>query len=65
MYEVARIIWETPVEEWAKWHRVGANLVGEFKAVNPSPKVWPIHRGAEKFYKEKGIKIKSLAEALG
>lgn len=65
VYEVARIIWETPVEEWSKWHRAGANLVGEFKAVNPSPAVWPVHRGAEKYYKEKGITLKSLAEALG
>jgi len=64
VYEVTRIIWETPASEWAKWHPIGAHMTPEFKASPPSLKLNPLHPGAKKFYDEKGVKIRDLVELL-
>lgn len=64
IYEITRIIWETPPEEWAKWHPVGAHMNEKFKPALPWPKLYKPHPGAKKFYDEHGIKLKDLAELL-
>ncbi len=64
VYEVTRIIWETPAEEWAKWNPMGANMTKKFKPAMPSLKLYKAHPGAKKFYTENNIKLKDLAELL-
>jgi len=64
VYEITRIIWETPAEEWAKWHPMGAHMNEKFKPAVPLPKVFKPHPGARKFYEEHGIEIKNLADLL-
>jgi TRAP transporter TAXI family solute receptor len=65
VYEVARIIWETPMEEWAKWGFVGRNMINKFKPAMPDLKLYQAHPGAKKFYDEHGIKLIDIAELLG
>jgi|GEM_PF-1149086 TRAP transporter TAXI family solute receptor len=64
VYEVTRIIWETPAEEWAKWHPQGAHMNEHFKPAMPSLKLYEPHPGAKKFYGERNIELKDLAELL-
>lgn len=64
VYEITRIIWETPVEEWAKWHPTGAHMTKEFKPAVPSLELYKAHPGAKKFYDEHGIKVRDLADLL-
>ena len=64
VYEVTRIIWETPPEEWAKWHPMGANLSHKFLPGMPSLKLYQPHAGAKKFYDKMGVEIKDLGDLL-
>ena len=64
VYEITRIIWETPAEEWAKWNPMGAHMNATFKAAMPSLKLYQAHPGAKKFYDEHQIELKDLAELL-
>lgn len=64
VYEVARVIWITPADEWAKWHPIGAHMNKTFKAAPPSVKLYTVHAGAQKYYDEQGIKVQSLSELL-
>ena len=64
VYEITRIIWETPAEEWAKWNPLGAHINKKFKPAMPSLKLYITHPGAKKFYDERGIELKDLAELL-
>jgi TRAP transporter TAXI family solute receptor len=64
VYEVTRIIWETPAEEWAKWHPMGAHMNNRFKAAVPSTALYQAHPGAKKFYDEQGVKIRDLADLV-
>ncbi len=64
VYEVTRIIWEIPAEEWAKWHPVGAHMNAKFKPAMPSLKLYKAHPGAKKFYDKHGIELKDLADLL-
>ena len=64
VYEITRIIWETPAEEWAKWHPMGAHMNKEFKPAMPGLKLYKAHSGAKKYYDEHGIKLKDLADLL-
>jgi TRAP-type uncharacterized transport system substrate-binding protein len=64
VYEIARVIWETPASEWAKWHPIGAHMTKTFKAAPPSTSLYKVHPGAQKYYDEQGVKIVSLAELL-
>ncbi|UCG67366.1 MAG: TAXI family TRAP transporter solute-binding subunit, partial [Deltaproteobacteria bacterium] len=64
VYEITRIIWETPAEEWAKWHPIGAHMNEKFKPALPSLKLYKAHPGAKKFYDEHGIELKDLADLL-
>jgi len=64
VYEITRIIWETPVEEWEKWHPTGAHMNEAFKQAMPSLTLYQAHPGAKKFYDEHGIELKDLAELL-
>ena len=64
VYEITRVIWETPASEWAKWHPIGAHMTKEFKAAPPSTKLYKIHPGAQKYFDEQGVKIESLSELL-
>ena len=64
VYEITRIIWETPADEWAKWHPIGAHMNETFKPAMPSLKLYKAHPGAKKFYDEHGIELKDLADLL-
>ena len=64
VYEITRVIWETPASEWVKWHPIGAHMTKEFKAAPPSTKLYKIPPGAQKYYDEQGVKIVSLSELL-
>jgi len=64
VFEVTRIIWETPAKEWAKWHPIGAHMTKEFKPAMPSLKLYKAHSGARKFYDDNGIKLRDLADLL-
>jgi TRAP transporter TAXI family solute receptor len=64
VYEVTKIIWETPAEEWAKWHPIGGHMNETFKPAMPSVTLRKAHPGAKKFYDEKGVELKDLAELL-
>ena len=64
VYEVTRVIWETPAEEWAKWNPMGAHMNAVFKPAMPSIKLFKAHPGAKKFYDEKGVALNDLAELL-
>lgn len=64
VYEVTKVIWETPAEEWAKWHPTGAHMNEKFKPAMPSLKLYKAHPGAKKFYDERGIALKDLADLL-
>lgn len=64
VYEVTRIIWETPAEEWAKWNPLGAHMTAAFKPAMPALNLFQAHPGAKKFYDEKGIALSDLAELL-
>jgi len=64
VYEVTRVIWETPTEEWTKWHSMGAHMTPVFKPAPPSLKLNPLHPGAKKYYDEKGVKSQDLVELL-
>ena len=64
VYEVTRVIWETPAEEWTNWHPTGAHMNEAFKPAMPSLSLYQPHPGAKKFYDEHGIKLKDLAELL-
>jgi TRAP transporter TAXI family solute receptor len=64
VYEVTRIIWDTPAEEWAKWNPMGAHMNEQFKPAMPSLNLYQAHPGAKKFYQENGIELKDLAELL-
>ena len=62
--EVTRVIFETPAEEWAKWHPQGEHMTTQFKTATPVPKVVPPHQGTEAYYKKKGIAMTDLADQL-
>lgn len=64
VYEVTRIIWETPAEEWARWNPMGEHMTKEFKPAMPSLKLYQAHPGAKKFYDEHGVQLRDLAELL-
>lgn len=64
VYEVARIIWETPIEKWTAWHPMGANMARKFLPGMPSLKLYQPHPGAKKFYDEKGVKVADLADLI-
>ena len=64
VYEITRIIWEIPAEEWANWHPIGAHMNEKFKPAMPSLKLYKAHPGAKKFYDEHGIELKDLADLL-
>ena len=64
VYEITRIIWETPAEEWAQWNPMGAHMNEKFKPAMPSLKLYKAHPGAKKFYDEHGIELKDLADLL-
>jgi len=64
VYEITRIIWETPEEEWTRFHSMGAHMTPQFKPAMPSIKLYQAHPGAKKFYQEKGVELKDLAELL-
>ena len=64
VYETTRTIWETPADEWAKWHPTGAHMNETFKPAMPSLKLYKAHPGAKKFYDEHGIALKDLADLL-
>lgn len=64
VYEVTRIIYETPASEWAKWHPIGAHMTKRFKPALPSLTLFEAHQGAKNYYNEKGIKLQDLAELL-
>jgi TRAP transporter TAXI family solute receptor len=64
VYEITKIIWETPAEDWAKWHPIGGHMNETFKPAMPSLTLYKAHPGAQKFYDEKGIELKDLAELL-
>jgi TRAP-type uncharacterized transport system substrate-binding protein len=62
--EVTRVIFETPAEEWAKWHPQGEHMTTTFKTATPVPEVVPAHAGTESYYQEKGIAMTDLADQL-
>jgi TRAP transporter TAXI family solute receptor len=62
--EVTRIIFETPAEEWSKWHPQGAHMNEKFKPATPVPDVVPAHAGTKAYYDKKGIRMEDLAELL-
>ena len=62
VYEITRVIWETPALEWAKWHPMGAHMNKTYKPAVPSTKLYKAHPGAKKFYDEQGVKVKDMAE---
>ncbi len=62
--EVTRVIFETPAEEWAKWHPQGEHMTTTFKTATPVPKVVPPHAGTKAYYQEKGIEMTDLADQL-
>jgi len=64
VYEVTRVIWETPAEEWAKWNPMGAHMNKKFIPAMPSLTHYKAHPGAEKFYSEQGVKVVDLADLL-
>jgi TRAP transporter TAXI family solute receptor len=64
VYEITRIIWEIPSDEWAKWNPLGAHINKTYKPAMPSLKLYEPHPGAKKFYDEYGIELKDLAELL-
>lgn len=64
VYEITRVIWETPAEDWTKYHSMGAHMTPKFKPAMPSTQLYKAHPGAIKFYKEKGVEIQDLAELL-
>src|SRR5680860_812162 len=64
VYEITRVIWETPAEEWKKWHPTGAHMTEEFKPAMPSLEFYDVHPGAKKFYDEQGVEMRDLAELL-
>ena len=64
VYEITRVAWETPAEEWAKWNPMGAHMNEKFKPAMPSLKYYKAHPGAKKYYDEKGIKLRDLVEVL-
>ena len=64
VYEVTRVIWETPAEEWAKWNPMGAHMNHKFIPAMPSLTHYKAHPGAKKFYDEQGIQLKDLADLL-
>jgi TRAP transporter TAXI family solute receptor len=64
VYEVTRVIWETPAEEWAKWNPMGAHMNKQFIPAMPSLTHYKAHPGAKKFYDEQGIQLKDLADLL-
>ena len=64
VYEVTRIIWDTPAEELAKWNPQGAHMNKQFKPAMPSLDLYQAHPGAKKFYQENGIELKDLADLL-
>ncbi len=62
--EVTRVIFETPAEEWAKWHPQGEHMTTTFKTATPVPQVVPAHAGTKSYYQEKGIEMTDLADQL-
>jgi TRAP transporter TAXI family solute receptor len=64
VYEITRVIWETPPEEWTRWHPQGAHMTHKFEPAMPSLKHYKAHPGAKKFYDEKGVKLVDLATVL-
>ncbi len=62
--EVTRIIWDTPADEWAKWHPMGANLNQKYLPGMPFLKLYQPHPGAKKFYDEKGVKVADLMDLI-
>lgn len=64
VYELTRILFETPAEEWVKWHPQGAHMTEDIKPANPVPEKLEIHPGAKQYYEELGIEMKDLAELL-
>jgi len=62
--EVTRVIFETPAEEWAKWHPQGEHMTTQFKTACPVPDVVPPHAGTKAYYDKKGIKMTDLADQL-
>jgi TRAP transporter TAXI family solute receptor len=64
VYEVTRVVYETPAEEWAKWHPQGSHMTPEVKVATPVPDTVPAHSGTKKYYEEKGIHMTDLADLL-
>ena len=64
VHEITRILFETPVEEWAKWGPMGAHMNDTFKPAMPSTTLYKAHPGALKYYNEKGTQLQDLAELL-
>lgn len=64
VYEITRVIWETPAEEWARWHPMGAHMTHKFEPALPFMKLYKPHPGAKKFYEEQGVQVTGLTEAL-
>jgi TRAP-type uncharacterized transport system substrate-binding protein len=62
--EVTRVIFETPAEEWAKWHPQGEHMTTQFKTATPVPKIVSPHPGTKAYYDKKGIAMTDLADQL-
>ena len=62
--EVTRVIFETPAEEWTKWHPQGEHMTTTFKTATPVPQVVPPHAGTSAYYQKKGIEMTDLADQL-
>ena len=62
--EVTRVIYETPPEEWVKWHPQGGHMTTELKTALPLPGIVPAHPGTQAFYDKKNIKLTDLADML-
>ena len=63
VYEITKIIFETPSTEWAAWHPEGAGMTEEF-----IPVYWKgldsLHPGASRYYKEHNVKIRDLRDIV-
>jgi len=64
VYEITRILFETPADSWEDWHPQGAHMTDDIKPANPAPGVVDVHPGTEKYYDENDIEMKDLAELL-
>ena len=63
VYEITRVIFETPSTTWAVWHSQGAHMNEDFIPVyfgDPSS----IHPGALKYYNEHGVKLVDIRDVV-